>query len=87
MCFSNDDSTVDNTKEVSYDFFIATVAGEFNLLDLKIICRNSIESSIISEELKKKYLKSFEKDWKFLSINVSNNIINKIKFLFVLLYI
>lgn len=64
ICLSNDDPTIYNTKGVSYDFFIATVAGEFNLLDLKIICRNSIESSIISEELKKKYLKSFEKDWK-----------------------
>ena len=69
ICISNDDPTLYNTKGVCYDWFVAAVTMEFNLLDFKCFAINSIEGSQISEEIKNIYKSSFLKEWdKFLDI-------------------
>ena len=63
ICINNDDPTLYNTKGVCYDFFVASAAMEFDLLDLKCFGINSIDGSQISEELKNNYKNNFLKEW------------------------
>ena len=73
ICINNDDPTLYNTKGVCYDFFVASAAMEFDLLDLKCFGINSIDGSQISEELKNNYKLQFSKDWdEFLEFFIKN---------------
>ena len=63
ICLNNDDPTLYNTKGVCYDIFVACAAMEFDLIDLKCFCINSIDGSQISEELRKNYKNKFIKEW------------------------
>ena len=63
ICINNDNPTLYNTRGVNYDFFVAFVAMEFDLIDLKCFEINSIDGAQISEELKNSYKKKFLKEW------------------------
>ena len=62
-CINCDDPTLYNTKGNNYDYFIAAVGMEFDLLDLKCFGLNSIDGAIISEKLRDEYKNMFLKDW------------------------
>ena len=73
ICINNDDPTLYNTKGVCYDFFVSSVAMEFDLIDFKCFGINSIDGAQISEELKKDYKNKFLKDWdEFLDFLMKN---------------
>ena len=63
ICINNDDSTIENTKGVSYDFFVSFAIMEFDLIDFKSFCLNSIDGAQISNELKNEYKLIFMKEW------------------------
>ena len=63
ICINCDDPTIENTKGVCYDFFVSFVIMEFDLIDFKCFCLNSIEGAQISNELKNEYKLLFQKDW------------------------
>ena len=63
ICINNDDPTIYNTKGICYDFFVAAAAMEFDLIDFKCFVINSIDGSLISEELKNIYKNTFLKEW------------------------
>ena len=63
ICINCDDPTIENTKGVCYDFFVSFVIMEFDLIDFKCFCLNSIEGAQISNELKNEYKFLFQKDW------------------------
>ena len=62
ICINNDDPTIFNTEGVNYDFFICAACMEFDLFDFKLIGLYSIESSEISDELKKIIKKNLKKN-------------------------
>ena len=66
ICINNDDPTIFNTEGMNYDFFIWAACIEFDLFDFKLIGLYSIESSEISDELKKIYKEKFE-EWKLFN--------------------
>ena len=63
ICINNDDPTLYNTKGVNYDYFVAAVAMEFDLIDLKCFGLNSIDGAMISDELKNDFKKNFLNEW------------------------
>jgi adenosine deaminase CECR1 len=63
ICINNDDATIENTKGVCYDFFVSFAIMEFDLIDFKSFCLNSIEGAQIPNELKNEYKLIFKKDW------------------------
>ena len=60
---NNDDPTLYNTVGVNYDFFVVCAAMEFDILDLKCFCLNSIDGARITNELKNEYKNNFLKEW------------------------
>ena len=62
ICINNNDPTIFNTEGVNYDFFICAAYMEFDLFDFKLIGLYSIESSEISDELKKIIKKNLKKN-------------------------
>ena len=67
ICINNNDPTIFNTEGVNYDFFICAAYMEFDLFDFKLIGLFCIESSEISDELKKIYKEKFEEEWKLFN--------------------
>lgn len=70
ISINNDDLTLYNTKGVNYDFFLAAASMEFDILDFKLCCLNSIESAEISEDIKEKYKIKFEDEWRLFCEDV-----------------
>lgn len=62
---SSDDPGVFGYTGLTYDFWIATMAWELNLLELKNLVFNSIEYSALHESQKKISLSLLEKKWAF----------------------
>ena len=87
ICINNDNPTLYNTRGVNYDFFVAFVAMEFDLIDFKCFGINSIDGAQISEELKNSYKKKFLKEWdEFLDFFIENIKIKYKKFLIIYLF-
>ena len=63
VCLNNDDPCLYNTKGVLYDFFVAASCCEFDMLDFKLVCYNSITNSELDKEKKMKLLNKFENEW------------------------
>ena len=63
ITINNDDPTLYNTKGVIYDFFVASTAMEFDLLDFKCFGLNSITGAQIGSDIKNEYKKIFLKNW------------------------
>ena len=45
------------------DFYAAIMNWDLTLADVKMLCRNSIESSGLAEDEKQQLLHKWEKDW------------------------
>lgn len=48
---------------ITFDFFMAAVAMEFDLKDLKMCCLNSLECSLLSPEEKKEKIHKWSAKW------------------------
>ena len=52
-----------NSNYITFDFFMAAVAMEFDLKDLKMCCLNSLECSLLSKEEKAVKIEKWAKRW------------------------
>jgi len=62
ISLSSDDPGLFKT-DTTWDFFVACISFEFNLLDFKKIVVNSIECSCMSEEIKEALMKDWQEKW------------------------
>ena len=60
---NNDDPTLYDTKGVKYDFLVVAATMEFDLLDFKCFCLNSIDGAEISNEMRNNYKNNFGNEW------------------------
>eukprot|EP01016_Furgasonia_blochmanni_P010861 TRINITY_DN14704_c0_g1_i1.p1 TRINITY_DN14704_c0_g1~~TRINITY_DN14704_c0_g1_i1.p1 ORF type:complete len:330 (-),score=64.78 TRINITY_DN14704_c0_g1_i1:130-1059(-) len=63
VCLSDDDPTVMGTRGVNHDFFVAAIAFNWKLRDLKRVCLNGIDGMIAEDDVKNEALKHWMLRW------------------------